>query len=217
MSKLKNLIFILSVLIPFLAGAQRLPDGAVPQHYNLTFTPDLAKATFTGEETIDVLLLKPASSITLNAAELEIPLAEATQTEKSQTAQVSFDAAKEQATLNFATPLEAGAVKLHLKFTGILNDQLRGFYLARTTARNYAVTQFESTDARRAFPSFDEPALKSTFDITLIVDRADTAISNGAIETDSPGPGEGKHTLKFTTTPENVNLSGGAGGWRFCL
>ena len=172
MSKLKNLIFILSLLIPFLAGAQRLPEGAVPQHYNLTFTPDLAKATFTGEETIDVLLLKPASSITLNAAELEIPLAEATQTEKSQTAQVSFDAAKEQATLNFATPLEAGAVKLHLKFTGILNDQLRGFYLARTTARNYAVTQFESTDARRAFPSFDEPALKSTFDITLIVDRA---------------------------------------------
>ncbi len=202
MSKLKNFVFILLVLIPFLACAQRLPDGAVPQHYNLTFTPDLAKATFAGEETIDVLLLKPASSITLNAAELEIPLAEATQQDKSQTAQVSFDATREQATLNFATPLEAGAVKLHLKFTGILNDQLRGFYLARTATRNYAVTQFESTDARRAFPSFDEPALKSTFDIALIVDRADTAISNGAIETDSPGPGEDKHTLKFTTTPK---------------
>ena len=83
MSKLKNLIFILSLLIPFLAGAQRLPEGAVPQHYNLTFTPDLAKATFAGEETIDVLLLKPVSSITLNAAELEIPLVEATQQDKS--------------------------------------------------------------------------------------------------------------------------------------
>ena len=205
MSTLKKLtlilfIVVLILIVPAGAGAQRLPEGAVPQHYDLTFTPDLAKATFTGEETIDLLLLKPASSITLNAAELEIPLAEATQTDKLQTAQVSFDAARQQATLSFVTPLDAGAVKLHLKFAGILNDQLRGFYLARTKARNYAVTQFESTDARRAFPSFDEPALKSTFDVTLIVDSADTAISNGRIESDSPGPVEGKHTLKFTTT-----------------
>ena len=73
MSKVKNLIFIVSVLIPFLAGAQRLPDGAVPQHYNLAFTPDLAKATFTGEETIDVLLLKPSACQTCLAASLCCP------------------------------------------------------------------------------------------------------------------------------------------------
>ncbi len=189
MLKLRKLTLLLFLMVPILALAQRLPEGAVPQHYNLTFTPDLAKATFSGEETIDLLLSKPASSITLNAAELTIPLAEATQTEKSQTAQVSFDSAKEQATLNFAVPLEAGPVVLHLKFAGILNDQLRGFYLARSKARNYAITQFEATDARRAFPSFDEPALKATFDITLIIDSPDTAISNGRIESDTPGPG----------------------------
>src|SRR6202000_968205 len=57
-------------------------------------------------------------------------------------------------------------------------------------------------DARRAFPSFDEPALKATFDVTLIVDKGDTAISNGRIVTDTPGPGAGKHTLKFSTTPK---------------
>jgi aminopeptidase N len=201
MLTLRKIALILLIASPMLAFAQRLPEGVTPQHYSLTFTPDLAKATFSGEETIDVTLAKPASSITLNAAELEIPLAEVTQTDKTQEAQVSFDAAKEQATFTFATPLEAGAAKLHLKFTGILNDQLRGFYLARTPARNYAVTQFESTDARRAFPSFDEPALKATFDLTLIVDRADTAISNGFIESDTNGPGESKHTLKFSPTP----------------
>jgi aminopeptidase N len=202
MLKLRKLIFSLFIVVPILALAQRLPEGVVPQHYNLTFTPDLAKATFSGEETIDLLLSKPASSITLNAAELTIPLAEATQTEKSQTAQVSFDSAKEQATLSFALPLEAGPVILHLKFAGILNDQLRGFYLARSKVRNYAITQFEATDARRAFPSFDEPSLKATFDITLIVDNADTAISNGRIESDTPGPIEGKHTLKFASSPK---------------
>jgi len=105
MLTLKKLIFILFITFSALAGAQRLPEWAVPQHYNLTFTPDLAKATFSGEETIDLLLLKPATSITLNAAELDIPLAEATQAEKTQTGSVSFDAPKEQATLTFADPL----------------------------------------------------------------------------------------------------------------
>ena len=88
--------------------------------------------------------------------------------------------------MTFAVPLEAGPVVLHLKFAGILNDQLRGFYLAHSKARNYAITQFEATDARRAFPSFDKPALKATFDITLIIDSPDTAISNGRIESDTP-------------------------------
>ena len=87
-------------------------------------------------------------------------------------------------------------------YTGILNNELRGFYLSKTARRNYAVTQFESTDARRAFPSFDEPAFKATYDISLVVDTSDTAISNGPIVSDTPGPGADKHTLKFLTTPK---------------
>ena len=51
--------------------AQRLSGGVRPEHYSLTITPDLAKATFAGQETIDVVLDKPATSITLNAAEIE--------------------------------------------------------------------------------------------------------------------------------------------------
>ena len=64
------------------------------------------------------------------------------------------------------------------------------------------MTQFEPTDARRAFPSFDEPALKATYDIALIVDAADIAISNTNIISDTPGPIAGKHTLRFATTPK---------------
>jgi aminopeptidase N/puromycin-sensitive aminopeptidase len=77
---------------------------------------------------------------------------------------------------------------------------LRGFYLSKTATRNYAVTQFESTDARRAYPCFDEPAFKATFDITLIVDNGDTAISNAPIASDTPGPAAGKHTIQFERT-----------------
>ncbi len=85
-------------------------------------------------------------------------------------------------------------------FTGVLNDKLRGFYLSKTKARNYAVTQFESTDARRAFPCFDEPALKATFDVSLTVDAGDMAISNTNMISDAPA-GPGKHHVVFATTP----------------
>ncbi|HEY6304930.1 MAG TPA: M1 family metallopeptidase [Candidatus Angelobacter sp.] len=197
MARLRYFVWILFVILPAWAGAQRLPDGIVPLHYDLTFTPNLETATFTGQETIDVQVVKAGPTITLNAAELEIQEASVTQGEKTQAAQASFQPEKEQVTLTVGGPLEAGPASIHIKFSGVLNDMLRGFYLAKTKLRRYAVTQFESTDARRAFPSFDEPALKATFDITLIVDKDDTGISNGRLMADVSGPGEDKHTLKF--------------------
>ncbi len=197
-----SILLLPILLLPAFALGQRLPAGVTPQHYDLTFTPDLQKATFSGEETIEVDLAKPAASITLNAAELEFQKVEITQSGKTQEAQSSFAPEKEQATLTVPESLQAGPATMHLVFTGVLNSQLRGFYLAKSRVRNYATTQFEATDARRAFPSFDEPALKAKFDITLIVDRGDTAISNGSIVSDTPGPGENKHTLKFSTTPK---------------
>ncbi|HEY4382475.1 MAG TPA: M1 family aminopeptidase [Acidobacteriaceae bacterium] len=224
------------------AWAQRLPSGVRPEHYSLTITPDLAKARFSGTETIEVVLEQPARAITLNAAEIEfgvvrawvsagrgaganagVPPLRAARSgrddaskggaggrddafvggeESAQTATVALDEKKEQATLTFARELPAGPVTLEIAYTGTLNDKLRGFYLSKTKARNYGVTQFEATDARRAFPCFDEPALKATFDVTLVVDLGDTVIANTKLVSDSPGPAAGKHTLKFATTPK---------------
>ncbi len=183
------------------ATAQRLPSTVVPEHYALTLTPDLKAATFSGVESIELTIAEPASAIMLNAAEIAFQSVTATANGKQQTASVSLDKDKEQATFTFAEKLPAGKATLTIAYTGILNNELRGFYLSKTARRNYAVTQFEPTDARRAFPSFDEPAFKATYDISLVVDSADTAISNSPIEADTPGPGAGKHTLKFPTTP----------------
>jgi aminopeptidase N/puromycin-sensitive aminopeptidase len=119
-----------------------------------------------------------------------------------QSASVRLDVQKQQATLTFAKTIPAGDASLRIAFTGILNNELRGFYLSKTARSNYAVTQFESTDARRAFPCFDEPAMKATFDIALEIDAGDTAISNSAILTDTLGPVPGKHTVVFYTTPK---------------
>jgi len=184
------------------ADAQRLATTVVPEHYSLTLTPDLKTATFVGKETIDVSLAEPTDQITLNAIELDIKHVSVSAAGKELTGEVSFDKTKEQATFTFPEKLAAGKATLKIEYAGILNNKLRGFYLSKTARRNYAVSQFESTDARRAFPSFDEPAMKAAFDVSLTIDATDTAISNGPIVSDMPGPGEGKHTLKFLTTPK---------------
>lgn len=183
------------------ASAQRLPENAYPEHYQLTFYPDLKAATFRGEEAIDVVLKHPSATLTLNSLELEYQAVMAHIGKKTLTATATTDPQKEMATFTFPEPLPAGKVLIHIHFTGTLNEKLAGFYLSRGQGRNYAATQFEATDARRAFPSFDEPAMKATFAIKLVVDKGDTAISNGHIISDKPGPGADKHTLAFSTTP----------------
>ncbi len=163
--------------------------------------PDLKAATFTGDETIDVTLTAPSKTITLNAAEITFKTVTATAAGATTAASITLDPDKEQATFTFPQELPAGRAHLAIAYTGILNNELRGFYLSKTAKRNYAVTQFESTDARRAFPSFDEPAFKATFNIALTVDTGDTVISNTNVVGDHPA-GEGKHTITFAVTPK---------------
>ncbi len=187
-------------LLPF-AAAQRLPEVAVPENYKLSFAPDFQKDNFAGEESIQIRILKSTSQIVLNSAEIEFQSATIANGATAQKARVALDKQKETATLAFDTPVPPGPATLHIKYSGILNDELRGLYLGRDKdGRKYAVTQFEATDARRAFPSFDEPAHKATFDVSVVADKDMSAISNAKVLSDTPGPGPGKHTVKFATT-----------------
>jgi aminopeptidase N len=182
------------------ASAQRLPDTVQPQHYRLQLIPDIGAARFRGHVTIDVELRTATDVVTLNAAELQLGNASITSAGRTQTARVTLDASSETAALHVDQPVMAGPARLELDFTGVLNTALRGFYLSKGNGRSYAVTQFEATDARRAFPSFDEPAYKATFDISAVIDHGDVAISNGRVIADAPGPDAGKHTVTFATT-----------------
>ena len=198
----KGLFFAVLTCFALHARAQRLPQTVHPEHYQLLLTPNLKDATFAGSERIDVLLDQPVDSITLNAVEIKFQSVTTKIDGKDIKATVTEDEKKQQVTFNFNRTLPAGRLTLEIEYTGILNGQLRGFYLSKTAKRNYAVTQFEPTDARRAFPSFDEPAFKATFDVSLVVDKNDTAISNTNIVSDTPGPVVGQHTIRFATTPK---------------
>ena len=209
MKKLLQLLVSLS-LLSVAAAAQKLPEFATPHHYILTLAPDFKTDTFTGDEVIHGDIVKPTNKIVLNALEIEfqdvtiqaLPADKSGKPGEVQKVTVSLDPQSEMATLSFPTEIPAGPFELKIKYKGILNGDLRGFYLSKGNGRKYAVSQMEPTDARRAFPSFDEPAYKAPFDISLIVDKADTAISNGTIVSDTPGPGPEKHTLKFSQTPK---------------
>ncbi len=182
--------------------AQRLPVTVVPEHYDLAFDVDLSRASFTGVETIHVRLAAPTRRIVLHALDLRFESATIAAAGQSQTASVALDPSSETVALAVARELPAGPADIHITFAAPLNASLRGFYLSRANGRNYAVTQFESTDARRAFPCFDEPAFKATFSIALTIDRRDSAISNGRLVSDTPGPGANRHTLRFAESPK---------------
>jgi aminopeptidase N len=195
-----SVALILAAAAP--AHAQRLTDAVVPEHYSLWFAPDLAKETFRGRETIRAVVTEPGTSITLHAAEIEFGEVKITSGGRTQTARVTTNPQDETATFTVLNRLAEGPVTIEVTYSGVLNDKLRGFYISQANGRKYAVSQMEATDARRAFPSFDEPAFKATFDISLMVDRGDTAISNGRVVSDTPGPDAGKHTIVYGRTPK---------------
>jgi aminopeptidase N len=190
------------VLLAIPASAQRLPTIVSPEHYDLKFSVDLKQARFDGTETIHVQVHESTPRIVLNAADLTFDEVTIGSGAEAQKAAVTLDEHDQTATLTVARPLTAGPADVHITYAGILNDKLRGFYLSRTNERAYAVTQFESTDARRAFPCFDEPAFKATFSVTLVIDRGDTAISNGKVLSDTPGPTPTRHTMVFSPSPK---------------
>jgi len=189
--------------------AVKLPTGVLPTAYELKITPDLANFTFGGEVDIAIEVLSPTSSITLNAIELDISEARiGPKAGPAQNGEVTYDVPAETATIAFPSEIEPGPATLSLTFTGTLNDRLRGFYRSRYldkggNERYLASTQFEPTDARRALPCWDEPSLKATFAVTLVVPSALAAISNMPEESPvrSEGEDNGTKTVRFATTP----------------
>ena len=187
----------------------RLPYSVVPSRYRLTLVPDLAAGTFTGDVEIDVTVSEPVTDIVLNAAELTISSAELSPagagdadngasvgTAPLDPSSTTLDADEERVTLTFAQPVPVGPATLRLSFTGILNDKLHGFYRSTFTDDDgdeqvIATTQMEATDARRAFPCWDEPDRKAVFEVTLVVNEGLAAYLQRARRRGGPEPASG--------------------------
>ena len=183
-----------------------LPPNVQPRRYRLRLQPDLVSFTFSGDQAVDIEILEPTSSITLNAMDLVIRGASVNVDGTAISAgTISLDSENETATLEFGQELRTGPARLDMSFTGVLNDKLLGFYRSEYVSqdgqtRYLATTQFEATDARRAFPCWDEPARKASFDVTLVFADGFQAVANTpVVEETSPGPG--LKSVRFAETP----------------
>ncbi|MEK7573021.1 MAG: M1 family metallopeptidase [Patescibacteria group bacterium] len=183
----------------------RLEKHVIPQRYSIHLAPDLDNFIFDGEEEIVLEITKEINSMILHCAEIEILKAEFIRGRKVLPAKVSYDPKMETVRFDFAQNLSEGNGVLKISFKGILNDKMRGFYRSKYEldgkTHHMAVTQFESTDARRAFPCFDEPAHKAIFDVSLKIPSDRTAISNTIEETVLEHEG-GYKIVKFVPSPK---------------
>lgn len=181
----------------------RLPRHIIPHRYELRLEPDLSAATFSGRVTITLTVHHITSTILLNALDLAISSAVLEGPLQPLVGAVELESATQRCRLVFPHTVEPGDWRLHLVFSGALNDQLRGFYRSTYTdpsgaTHSMAATQFEATDARRAFPCWDEPDFKAVFATTLVVDPALTAVSNTQIAAESMEAG--KKVVRFADT-----------------
>jgi len=177
--------------------------GAVPLNYRIRLVPDLGRFTFEGHVEIRIDLPESAGEVVLNAVDLAIWSCSLKEADQLTPCTFQMDPRTEELHIRLPRAL-AGEVLLSIAYTGRINDRMAGFYRSKYVhkgrTRYIAVTQFQESDARRAFPCMDHPSRKATFDIEVEVGRGLSAVSNTAIKAEKPLKG-GKHRVIFETTP----------------
>ncbi len=173
-----------------------------PINYKLTFEPDLKKFTFDGTESITADCKKSTDLITMHCAELKIAFCQVKSKGKIIKSFPKVNEKNEELGIKLSEKVK-GKITIDLEFQGILNDRLLGFYRSQYVqngkTKYLATTQFEAADARRAFPCWDEPAAKATFEISIIADNKFTAISNMPVKTRKKI--KNKTVYNFSKTP----------------
>ena len=186
-------------------AAYRLPTTVKPERYDLELEPDLEASTFTGSEMVVITVQQPTRQIAVNSLDLDIhDVTLEDPAGRTMEGSVGYNEREQQATFTFGEELKAGrGYRLRLSFDGSLGGKLQGFYRSTISGpdgieRAIASTQFEPTDARRAFPCWDEPGFKAVFSVSLVVSDGLAAFSNSQ-EISSEDLG-GKRRVRFADT-----------------
>jgi aminopeptidase N len=186
------LTHLLLILAAFEASAQekfnfentpgKLPKTVVPRHYVIHLEPDLEQMSTEGAEGVEIEVLKPSSQIVLNAVETQIWNASLAHGPSREELKPQFDAGNQLVKFTTSTPLQPGSYTLSFSFRSKISSNSRGLfaqsYDLRGKAESLLATQFEPADARRAFPCWDEPSYRATFQLSVKILKRETAISN---------------------------------------
>ena len=177
----------------------RLDETVKPKHYRLSLRIDPEAEYFFGSVEIDVLLGKATQSIFLHAQNLIFERVEAFYNAKIISAKVRNLADDGTISVDTSNIIGPGLVTLSFSYRAPYAKGLEGIYKVIDEGQSAVFTQFEAIAARRAFPCFDEPAFKASFDVQLIVPRQFQAISN-TIELDTAKDITGLKTHRFAST-----------------
>jgi aminopeptidase N len=184
----------------------KLPKDVVPLQYAAHIMPDVAANSFRGTQTVEIEVLKPTSTIMLNADNMKIDSASLSGKAIGKLAlEPILD--KEQQTLRFnlAQPLAPGKYELALAFRGQINREGRGLfyvnYKASGVDKKLIATTMAPTDARRMLPTWDEPAFRARFKLTVDVPGNFKAYSTTPIEKREELAG-GMQRISFGNTPK---------------
>ncbi|MGH7326868.1 MAG: M1 family metallopeptidase [Polyangiaceae bacterium] len=157
----------------------RLPKSVVPLHYAIAIVPHVASKTFNGQERISLLVRKKTDRIVFNT--LDQTIGEA-RVDGRRVKRILTQNDKQLTTLILSQPLSTGSHVLQLSYAGKIDTAPQGLFIQRYRTRAEAgyvlTTMFESTDARRMFPCWDEPAFRATFTLTATVPAAWKAVAN---------------------------------------
>lgn len=167
-----------------------LPTEIKFHHYELKITPNLENFTFEGESKIVMTVVKQTLKLILNAKSLLVKECIIKHNnEIFYPLNIDYDEETERVIVVFSDELPLGDCVANIKFSGVIDDSMNGFYKCKyiDDSKNIsyaAVTQFEPIYARRMFPCADEPSLKSTFKITLIAPKDKLCLSNTMVESE---------------------------------
>jgi len=184
-------------------GGENMND-VNPIHYRIRLEPDLESFRFQGSTEILVKASKPVNEISLNALELSVRSCKVKVDGKLVSCPFIVDPKKEEIRVSLPEEMD-GKIDLRIDYVGEINNKMAGFYRSKYVVdgkeRYIAVTQFEESDARRAFPCFDHPVKKATFDVEMAVNERLVAISNGPV-TEEKRLDDGRTLIRFKRTPK---------------
>jgi aminopeptidase N len=186
----------------------RLPKAVRPIAYRIDLQPDLPGRRFTAHEAVEIEVGSPVGQLVLDATGLTVSGATLDGKDLPRQA-IAIDAGGQQIVLRLEAQLGAGPHTLALDYAGPIPETPSGLYYndyAGPAGRDrMIVTQFESTDARRMFPGWDEPAFKAKFQLTVEIPAELAAISNMPIRTETAAGTDRTGTplkrVEFAETP----------------
>src|SRR5678816_299433 len=173
------LVLLFALALPsapaFASGSGRLLRDVLPTAERLKLNLDARKKGYSGSASIDLSVKAATDSFQFHSEGLRLTRVTLRKT-RAVVPSTHVQVATNVVTLRTRTPLKPGAYVMDIDFTNDFGTQAQGIYRLDTEGESYCFTQFESDDARKAFPCWDEPSFKIPYTITLTVPKTHRAV-----------------------------------------